>query len=605
MRRYSVSCFIQVLAGFLNKNHAVQLGEAVASLLILMTTYRITFIQSVLHIFLRIAVAAAALDVGNAYAAVSDVCNPSPVATDLKIVITKNADGAVASYRFSEPVNCFRLADAGSVRKLTWKMLTAGARLSESGDVVFMEKPQTGFQVQLLPFQYDGQIDRTYSPVIVFGDGSSVAVYTAYLLGENQSRKTTFNYRGFSPFAPVGKIGRQTDVADEHPGYLIVGTPVLVQQGKTSMILDRALPVWLRAEVTKRIRRGVVTLSSVAALPGKMSYLLTYTDPRSPGAYWRGDTRHQFVRLNFIGEKWQHEDPALAAVTSRFGLHELFHLANHRVRSGQPGDGSLSLLEGSAEAAAVTLMHRSGEFDDTGYVAEMDAAMTRCLAVNGDTLAAKERNNTRTAPYACGEVLQFLAASTLKGKVGRPDMLAIWKILLSREKGKAYGWDEFFAALRQEADPAALEQISMLEKLVGGTASWQETLGVFEARSVVRKLDDAELHRPERSAFYANFALWQMLEGHCTGRFGINSINADYILDAPPESCSGLPDKFRVVAMNGHRLATEGYEAYREQIRRCAARELTELKDDQGETRTATCSKPIRQLQLYSFGRSQ
>jgi hypothetical protein len=460
-------------------------------------------------------------------------------------------------------------------------MLTPGTRLSENGDVVFMEKPQTGFQVQLQPFQYDGQIDRTYSPVIVFGDGSSAAVYTDYLLGADQSGKTTFDYHGFSPSAPVGKIGRQSDVAGEHPGYLIVGTPLLVQQGKTSMILDRALPAWLRGEVTKQLRQGAVTLSSVAALPGKMSYLLTYADPRSP------------------------EDPALAAATSRFGLHELFHILNHRVRSGQPGDGSLSLLEGGAEAAAVTLMHRSGELDDTGLVATMDSAITRCLAVTGDTLAAKERNNTRTTPYACGEVFQYLAASTLKKKVGQADMLAIWKTLLSRQKGEAYGWDEFFVALRQEAGSAALEQISILEKAVDSSASLNDTLEAFEGQSVVRKLDDAELHKPELSAFYANFALWQMLEVHCNGRYGINSINADYILDAPPESCSGLPDKFRVVAMNGYRLAHEGYDAYREQIRRCAVGELTELKDDQGEIRTVTCGKAVRQLQLYSFGRSQ
>jgi hypothetical protein len=569
-----------------------------------MTICTINFIKHVLRKFLRIDIAFAALVAGNAYAVAPEACDPGPVARDIQIVITKSAEGAVASYRFSEPVNCFRLADAGSVRKLTWKMLTAGTRLSENGNVVFMEKARTGFQVLLQPFQYDGQIDRTYSPVIVFGDGSSAAIYTAYLLGESQPGKMTFNYRGFSPFAPVGKIGHQSDVAGEHPGYLIVGSPMLVQQGKASMILDRALPVWLRAEVTKQLRQGVATLSSVAALPGKMSYLLTYTDPRSPGAYWRGDTLHQFVRLNFFGEKWQHEDPALAAAATRFGLHELFHLVNDRIRSGQPGDGSLSLLEGGAEAAAATLMHRSGELDDTGFVANMDSAIMRCLAVTGDTLADKERNNTRSTPYACGEMLQYLAASTLKKKVGQADMLAIWKALLSRQKGEPYGWDEFFVALRQEADPAALEQISMLEKLVGGTASWHETLGFFEARSVLRKRDDAELRRPEQSAFYAKFILWQMLEGHCNGRFGINSINADYILDAPPESCSGLPDKFRIVAMNGHRLADEGYGAYREQIRRCAAGELTELKDDPGEIRTATCGKAVRQLQLYSFGRN-
>lgn len=566
---------------------------------------RITFLKYVLGKFLWIDIAFAALVAGNAYAVAPEVCEPSPVARDIQIAITRSAEGVVARYRFSEPVHCFRLADAGPVRKLTWKVLTAGSRLSDNGNVVFMEKALTGFQVLLRPFQYDGQIDRTYSPVIVFGDGTSAAVYTAYLLGGDQPGKTTFIYRGFSPFAPANKIGRQSDVAGEHPGYLIVGAPLLVQEGKASMILDRALPVWLRAEVTKQLRQGVATLASVAALPGKMSYLLTYTDPRSPGAYWRGDTLHQFVRLNFFGEKWQHDDPALAAAASRFGLHELFHLVNDRIRSSQPGDGSLSLLEGGAEAAAATLMHRSGQLDDAGLVARMDSAIMRCLAVNGDTLAAKEKNNTRTTPYACGEVLQYLAASTLKKKAGQADMLAIWKTLLSRQKGDAYGWDEFFAALRQEAGTAALEQISILEKAVDGTASLNDTLGAFEVQSVVRKLDGAELRKPELSAFYANFVLWQMLEEHCNGRYGIHSINADYILDAPPESCSGLPDKFRVVAMNGYRLEHEGYDAYREQIRRCAAGELTELKDDHGEIRTAACGKAVRQLQSYSFGRIQ
>ena len=170
---------------------------------------RTTFIKHGLRKFLRINIAFAALVTGHACAVASDVCESRPVSRDIQIAITRSAEGAVASYRFSEPVNCFRLTDAGPVRKLTWKILTAGTRLGEDGDVVFMEKPQTGFEVQLRPFQYDGQIDRTYSPVIVFGDGSSAAVYTAYLLGGDQSGKTTFTYRGFSPFAPASRIGRK------------------------------------------------------------------------------------------------------------------------------------------------------------------------------------------------------------------------------------------------------------------------------------------------------------------------------------------------------------------------------------------------------------
>lgn len=570
-----------------------------------MTTYRLSRIKPALQKFMWIAIAAAAPYAGHAHAAAPDGCDPGAAVPDMRIEITRNPEGAVASYRLSKPVSCLRLADAGPVRKLTWKILTAGARLSENGDAVLMQKPQTGFQVQLRPFQYDGQIDRTYSPVINFGDGSSTAVYTAYLLGADRSRKTTFEFHGFSPFAQVGKIGRQSEVAGEYPGYLVVGDPLLVQEGKAPLILDRSMPDWLKAAVTKDLRQGVAALSSIATLPGKTSYLLTYTDPQSRGAFWRGDRLHQSVRLNFFGEQWQREDPELGAVISRFALHELFHLANHRIRPAQPGDGLLSLLEGGAEAAAVTLMHRSGELDDARFIAEKDAAMLRCLRIPGDTLAEKERNNTRMAPYACGEVLQFLAMAILNKKASQADVLDIWKALLSRQNGEAYGWNEFFIALRQQADPASLEHIAMLEKLAGSTASWRDTLEAFAAQSLVRKPADAEMRTPQLSEFYAHLIISELLAEHCNGRYGANHLNDEFILDAAPESCSGMPDKFRAVTMNGHRLANAGLDAYRDQIRRCAAGEPAELRDEHGEVRTVTCSRVVNPFQLYSFGRSQ
>jgi hypothetical protein len=570
-----------------------------------MTPYRLPRIKPVLQQIIWIAIAAAAPYAGNAYAAAPDGCTPSAAGPDMRIEITRNPEGAVASYRLSEPVSCLRLADAGPVRKLTWKMLTAGARLSENGDAVLMEKPQNGFQVQLRPFQYDGQIDRVYSPLINFGDGSSAAVYTAYLLGADRSRKTTFDFHGFSPFAQAGKVGRQSEVAGEHPGYLVVGEPLLAQEGKAPLILDRALPDWLNAKATKDLRQGVAALSKIATLPGKTSYLLTYTEPQSRGAFWRGDRLHQFVRLNFFGKQWQHEDPELGATVSRFALHELFHLANHRIRPAQPGDGLLSLLEGGAEAAAVTLMHRSGELDDARFIAKKDAAMLGCLRIPGDTLAEKERNNTRIAPYACGEVLQYLAAAILNKKADQADMLDIWKALLSRQNGEAYGWDEFFVALRLQADPTSLEHIAMLEKLAGGTASWRDTLETFAAQSLVRKSTDAEMRTPRLSDLFAQSIFMELLGGHCNGPYGVTHLNDDYILDAPPGSCSGVPDKFRVVTMNGHRLATGGYDAYHDQIRRCAAGEPAELQDGHGEVRTVTCSKAVKPFHLYSFGRSQ
>lgn len=543
--------------------------------------------------------AGAALCTSHALAASGDECSPTAGGANLRIDIRHNELGAVATYRFDQAISCLRLADAGPVRKLSWTLLTPGAQLAEDGDTVRLKTPQRSFKVQLRPFARDGQIDRTYSPVIAFGDGRAAAVYSNYLLGADPSRKTTFRFNGFSPLAATARVGPQSELAGEHATYLIVGRPHLEQQGTTSLIIDPAMPQWLRSRLEAQLREGAAALSRIAPLPGKLSYLLTYTEPAQAGAAWRGDRLHQLVRLNFIGAGWQAEDPAVAAKINRFVLHELFHTINHRARPGKPGDGTLALLEGSAEAAAATLAHRAGALDDAEFVAAKDGALMRCLAIPGATLAAKEMNNTREAPYACGEVLQYLAATALED--GR-DMLAIWQALLRRRDGQAYGWADYFAELRLLAGAAGEARVAELEKLLAGELAWSDMLASLESQGTLRKLDSTELNQPQQSNFYAQLTLLHMLDNHCRERRGYMHDGAVYTLDAPADSCTGLPDKFRIVAVNGHRLASAGHDAYLEQARRCAAGEAMELQADSGERHAVDCGAPFRALPLYGFG---
>jgi hypothetical protein len=544
--------------------------------------------------------AIAALGAGKAWAATGDHCSPTAGGADLRIEIGKNALGAVATYRFDQAISCLRLIDAGPVRKLTWTLLTPGAQLVDNGDTVLLDSPRRSFKVQLRAFERDGQIDRTYSPLIRFGDGRAAAVYSKYLQGADLARKTTFRFSGFSPLAGAARVGPHSELAGEDATYLIVGRPHLEQLGKASLIVDQAMPQWLKSKLSTQLRDGAAALSNIAPLPGKVTYLLTYTEPQQAGAAWRGDRLPQLVRLAFSGAKWQVEDPASAATINRFVLHELFHTVNHRVRPGQAGDGSLSLLEGSAEAAAATLAHRSGALDDAGFTAAKDDALMRCLAVSGDTLSAKERSNSRIAPYACGEVLQYLAAAILKND-GR-DMLSIWQALLRRQDGLSYGWSEYFAELNVLAGAAGQARIAMLQELVTGDLAWRDMLASLEREGILRKLDSVEQNRPAQSHFYAHLTLSHMLDSHCRGRRGYLQDGAVYAFDAPLDSCTGLPDKFRLVAVNGHRLASAGYDAYLEQARRCAAGEPLELQGEIGERRTLACTARFRPDLLYSFG---
>jgi hypothetical protein len=246
------------------------------------------------------------------------------------------------------------------------------------------------------------------------------------------------------------------------------------------------------------------------------------------------------------------------------------------------------------------LANRSGALDEAGFSAAKDDALMRCLAISGDTLAVKEKNNTRHAPYACGEVLQYLAAAILKDD-GR-DMLAIWQALLRRQDGLSYGWSEYFAELNVLAGAAGQARVAMLQELVTGDLAWRDMLASLEREGLLRKLDSAEQNRPAQSHFYAHLTLSHMLDSHCRGRRGYLLDGAVYTFDAPLDSCTDLPDKFRIVGVNGHRLASAGYDAYLEQARRCAAGEPLELEGEIGERRTLACTARFRPDLLYSFG---
>ncbi len=518
-------------------------------------------------------------------------CNPTAM-TDINV--TRAGDAALATYQFGEAISCLALGERGDVRKMTWQLETPGAVLSEDGNTVQFARPSTVLTVRLQPFDHDGAIDRAYSPVIAFGDHTAVAVYTDYLYPKGTGHGVAMSFNGFAPTAPQRPVGPQRLGIEQT--YMIIGEPVIVRRGAVAAIVDQAMPSWLLSQVNGAIARGEAALQGVTSTPGPLTYLMTHTEPGTPDASWRGDTRDRLVRLNFMGARWQTGDVANKDAIDTFILHELFHTA-----SGPKLDprlpGALSLNEGGAEAGARAMQRHFAPADSAGPGADVDNAIASCTEMTGTTLADKEQKSQRSAPYACGMALQFMVAAAVQR-----DPLAIWQAMLRGAKPFGAGWPDFLAAAAAAAagkpNPDAL---ATLDALTASRVTWSTGIDQLTSLGVLRRRSETELAQSAYGHRYRTAAIFHLLKETCRQRYGFNTDAGVYILDAPPGTSCVAPDKFRLVTMNGIDLTRDAYRAYHELARRCAAQVPVRLKDDEGHTIELACKTAPPTVTLFTL----
>lgn len=519
----------------------------------------------------------------------ADHCAPKGL-TEITVALID--DGALASYQLGEAVHCLRLGDNGAVRKLSWQLQTDGAVLSDDGNTVHFASPRKEFAVRLRAFGRDGMMDRVYSPLIAFGDGSAVAVYTSYLRPAMMERGVFFVFSGFAPTSPERNVGPQR-IGNEQT-YLIVGQPALERRGKVAAVIDRAMPAWLLRQVMQGISHGELALRRVSDATRAASYLITYTDPGANSANWRGDTLDSLVRLNFMGAQWQQEQPGMAGRIDQFILHELFHTASARALNPYL-PGAMTLSEGGAEAVAMTLRTRGTASAVAGLAADIDNAMFRCQEIPGTTLAEKEQKGQRNTPYVCGMALQFMVAAAV-----RRDPFEIWEHMLRKVERSEAGWPTFLeaAADKSKANMAAL---AVLKEMTASRLDWESGTAQLIAAGLLRPRMEAELVGHAYEPLYIRSAIFHILRSSCSKGYGFHDLRTAFLLDAPAQTCGVIPDKFRLVSLNGLRLNGDAHKAYSELVRRCDAALPVELTDDNGQHIELPCTGRPKDIVLHTL----
>lgn len=511
----------------------------------------------------------------------------------VQIRLTKLADVVQARFHFAKAVQCIEIGQ-GTRGAAEWKLQADAAVVARDDRIVRLDKPTTDFVLNLTPVLQDGQLDRTYTPLIPFGDGSASAVYADAIMPPYWKAKTEVRYAGYLPTAAGGVIGEQVYSGTSEPTYLVVGGPELSTSSQVHVITDRALPPKLRARVLRELGNASRNVAGVYPAPMNLTYLITYSAPAADGAAWRGDTLPGLVRLNFMGKLWGSGDIDMNDV-AHFVHHETFHTVNWKADTTQPATLPTLLLEGGADAAAAYMtLGPSGDI----LRKRADSALRDCANIPGKRLADKAATNPRWTPYRCGEAVQYMA-SVASGS--RFNVLPIWSRLLRKAAGRPYGWSDFVDAMH--VDHAAHDERAddLIKQLVAGTLEWNDALPRFEKIGVLAQLDNDALHSQQISQTYAQKSLSTLLDTHCVGRRGTLYLNQKYILDAPSDSCKEVPDKFPVTKIENFDLEVRGYEAYQLVSERCRSGGRVTLGADDGKTFSLSCKASVQPLVFYRF----
>lgn len=427
---------------------------------------------------------------------------PEPAAA----TVTRNGDRWSVEYRLGSknsawvfPVSQPLAADHEPWRAGTWHVLTPGVRIERRGayDVLV---PTTGSyvpsKVKIAFTPTNATLDREYDPAIAFSNGAT-ALYSDQFdvvpaddpetIGRKEAGLSVEDLGGthtavrFRDAAgPVFVQGRRQSgaVLTGAETYVVFGTGEIEERAGVAMLVDPALPEWLKVDVAD---------FAPAVAQAYASRLGDRADPRLPLLLlgWRGPTPGKVVNdggvrpgqivFNFAGEGLLDRNPRAAQRTRWFIAHEMAHfwLGTSGVAYRKPSDAWIT--EGGAEMMAFTLLAAT---DHDYALAELQRAVQDCIESATKPIArAGERHESR-AFYACGATFALAAASAQKRQGGRDYFDFLRPLLEEHRSDRLLGsadWLRRFTAVAG-SDEAGATMEALLNTGVSDPASAIETM---------------------------------------------------------------------------------------------------------------------------------
>ncbi|MBR7781853.1 hypothetical protein KDM89_06855 [Undibacterium sp. LFS511W] len=478
------------------------------------------------------------------------------------VTLAFNADhsSVEASFELSHAVEVLRFAGNGEIRLRSW-VPQGGVRLNADGTALLLPKPQKRFSVRLNAFEYDGLLDRVYTPVILFGDGRGAQVYSEYLLPKGGGAVNLAN-AGVVLGRAVSK-GMIVWRANDPSTYIVIGQVNTKAEAAYVITIDNALPSWIAKSLDKRVGSLMDLYSRKFGIsPKHKPWIVVSYDPvAATGEFgFRGDTNPGMVRLNLMGQSWKHEDVDQAYQLDNFVAHELFHLWNAELwhlKNNEP----VWLLEGGAEAASHDALRTLGLADTERYRYQRANTLIGCTTANGETLSSKLVSGGRTH-YNCGASIFYLAAAMSEDSSLPITPLDLWADLFAATKtSRSYTVADLLRVAMQRASHSSVStQQSYLNDLIESKLPWREVLARGQQIFHIHQITAGE-HLP---AIVAKIILDKLVIDRvaydCDGATSVAYDNQIYQVDAL-DSCHRIRRPVILTHLGGYSMRENGLMA--------------------------------------------
>lgn len=305
-----------------------------------------------------------------------------------------------ADYEFSQAITALDLGEkVGTYRREVWRPIGSNLQLIEQGDheVLQSQTPTRHMSVEIRA--YGTYEEKNYAPNIAFSDGAH-DFYVGFLFGtstqQGKPKSLAFHmqFKGLENETVIAP----TRLNDELEGYAYFGAAKPARMGKVDVILDPAMPPWMRESLNEIAAKTTDYYAAAFHRPLKKVPLITFgiVDMEGkPGSFSiKGGAIGGDIAIRLEGGGIKTDSPKKKILLKRLLAHELAHLWQQNVERGGIGEGEDWIHEGGAEAIMLAALR------DTGIITQQDADTTeKALLAECDKL---QNVSTYRGIYSCG-----------------------------------------------------------------------------------------------------------------------------------------------------------------------------------------------------------
>ena len=521
----------------------------------------------------------------------ADGCGHDPLPEPAPRIVLERAERPgywSATYELSHETGflCFQ-RPAAYFRESAWSVVTPGWSFDRLGDrQTLVATPGSSAARVVVEFPvYTDAFAKEYEFFRSFTDGS-VAIYSGHLYAsrtkgvcpeddhsEEFVRRMELKLRDGERLIVQGVVSEQGVTWDDPHGegtYIYYGGIEPLETDAMVAIIDPGAPGWL----VERMNASLPEIFRVYAerfgepLPWKPVILFNFVDVEMSRRLSAGGTLAGLVQMSAEGSAWHQATPEAAEELFGLTAHEAVHLWNGQLHDNTDSADSW-MHEGSADAFAGLMLHRSGYIGDDRLAERRTQALNKCaLGLRDGPLVESERRRHYDNYYACGEIIAAWSVAAVSRPSDPKELFDLWRTIFefSDPQDQRYSRETYLDALvALGADAEALEQ---LRQFVDDThADPSAALATF-LRRVGIEISQMDRHLPALRRSLGAGALTHLMSGACSGRSSYYTEGRRLRTEAI-EDCAPFARPLRVVSIAGYTLASDGDLALSETVEQC------------------------------------